>query len=843
MKSMKRHFSTLSASLIIIILSTAFAGFIQAQQSFILNLQGQTMSFTNAQRTILVNTGNNGTNVGSIHKYSNVITKDGIVVYAKMKVAARVNATITNWDDDVETGDPKRFQPRIGSSSSSGGYVVYELEFFNTANDLPVYVYNYNLTGIDIDGNNSANREYVEVGGYTSYTVNNPTGLTISTNNTTGRTRFLGIKYSLPGVTFDNSAAFIANFMNPNNKISFALGQTGSNTERFYSVQLGVAGGVFTTPTTTNNPLPIAVDDVGTPVPYTTGGVAVTNVLSNDLYNGQPLNPNDFYLTLVNSQHPGITLNTTTGQVNVAPGTPAGNYTLTYQICCKFAPSDCDIADVFVKVLGADLQISKTANASQITAGQSIQYTLTVTNNGPTEAYNVNVNDQLPNGLTIISAVPSVGTWTAPNWNIGTLNYQASATLTITATVSNSFSGSLVNTATVSSTTPDPNSNNNTSSVTVSVAPATVPPVANNDLANTSVNTPVDIHILENDVQGSSALNPSSITFTGPLPNPSSQGVFTVNPSTGVVTFTPANNFTGTVSVNYQVCNLDNLCAQATITVNVIPGASIFYPATGMGTLAFEDLWPSKGDYDFNDLVVDYKFETIINYNNFIESITATFKIRAFGASFRNGFGFQIPGPVNPTHLTVTGYSLTESYINLESNGVESGQSKPTIIVFDNAFGQMKHPGTGIGVNTDPNAPYVQPKTLTITIIFKPNTYSISDVNIADFNPFLIVNGDRTREVHLPGYAPTSLAGTQFFGTFDDASIPAQNKYYVTSNNLPWALNIYESIDYMKEKVDILEGYLKFAQWAMSGGTAYPDWYKNLSGYRDNTKIYPVPSK
>ncbi|MGC8865162.1 MAG: LruC domain-containing protein [Bacteroidales bacterium] len=843
MKTIQKYLSTFTATLIIIALSMAFTGRAQAQQSFILNLQGQTMSFTNAQRTILVNTGNNGTNVGSIHKYNNVITKDGIVVYAKMKVAARVNATITNWDDDVETGDPMRFQPRIGSSNTNGGYVVYELEFFNTANDLPVYVYNYNLTGIDIDGSSSSNREYVEVGGYTSYTVNNPTGLTISTNNSTGRTRFLGISTSLPGVTFDNSAAFIANFMNPNNKISFALGQTRSNTERMYSVQLGVAGGVFTTPTTTNNPLPIAVDDVGTPVSYITGGVAVTNVLSNDLYNGQPLNPNNFYLTLVNSPHPGITLNTSNGQVSVAPGTPAGNYTLNYQICNKNASSDCDVADVFVKVLGADLQISKTANVSQITAGQNIQYTLTVTNNGPTEAYDVIVNDQLPSGLTVVSAVPSTGTWAAPNWNLGTLNSQASATLTITASIANSFSGNLVNSATVSSTTPDPNSTNNNSSVTVSVTAATQPPIANNDQANTSVNTPVDIYVLENDEQGSSALNPASITFTGTLPNPSTQGVFTVNPSTGVVTFTPANNFTGTVTLNYQVCNLDNLCAQAAITVNVIPGASIFYPAASMGTLAFEDLWPSKGDYDFNDMVIDYRFETIINYNNYIESITATFKIRAFGASFRNGFGFQIPGAVNPAHLTVSGYSLTESYINLESNGVESGQSKPTVIVFDNAFGQMQHPGQGIGVNTDPSAPYVQPKTLTVTITFKPNTYSINDVNIADFNPFLIVNGDRTREVHLPGFAPTSLASTQFFGTFDDASNPGQNKYYLTANNLPWALNIYESIDYMKEKVDILQGYLKFAQWAMSGGTAFPDWYKNLPGYRDNSNIYPIPTK
>jgi len=654
----------------------------------------------------------------------------------------------------------------------------------------------------------------------------------------------LGINYSLPGVTFDNNAAFIANFMNPNNKISFALGQTNSNAERFYSVQLGVAGGVFTTPNTVNNLLPIAVDDNGTPVPYTTGGIAVTNVLSNDLYNGSPINPAQVTISLVNpASHPGITLNTTTGQVNVAPGTSAGNYTLTYKICMNASPSDCDIADVFVKVLGADLQIIKTASVSQLTAGENIQYTLTVTNAGPTEAYNVSVSDQIPSEITVVSVVPSEGTWSAPTWTIGTLNNQATATLTITGTVSNNFSGNLTNSASVSSTTPDPNTSNNSSSVTVQVASALVPPVANNDVASTSINTPVDINILSNDTPGSSALNSASVTFTGPAPNPTTQGVFTVNPATGIVTFTPANNYAGTVSINYQVCNLDNLCSQATITVGVYPGVSIFYPASGMGTLAFEDLWPSKGDYDFNDLVVDYRFETVINYNNFIEAITATFKIRAFGASFQNGFGFQIPGPVNPSHLTVSGYSITDTYISLESNGVETGQTKPTIIVFDNAFAQMKHPGSGTGVNTDPAAPYVQPKTLTVTINFKPNTYSINDVNIADFNPFIIINKDRSREVHLPGYAPTNLAGSQFFGTYDDASIPSQNKYYVTSNNLPWALNVYGSIDYMKEKVDILEGFLKFAEWAMSGGTAFPDWYKNLSGYRENFKIYPVPGQ
>ncbi len=34
------------------------------------------------------------------------------------------------------------------------------------------------------------------------------------------------------------------------------------------------------------------------------------------------------------------------------------------------------------------------------------------------------------------------------------------------------------------------------------------------------------------------------------------------------------------------------------------------------GTLAFEDLWPGKGDYDFNDLVLDYRFKQVLNGSN-----------------------------------------------------------------------------------------------------------------------------------------------------------------------------------------------------------------------------------
>jgi hypothetical protein len=52
------------------------------------------------------------------------------------------------------------------------------------------------------------------------------------------------------------------------------------------------------------------------------------------------------------------------------------------------------------------------------------------------------------------------------------------------------------------------------------------------------------------------------------------------------------------------------------------------YPSNdAFGTLAFEDLWPAKGDYDFNDLVVDYNINQVTNAQNMIVEIECTFQI------------------------------------------------------------------------------------------------------------------------------------------------------------------------------------------------------------------------
>jgi len=268
-----------------------------------------------------------------------------------------------------------------------------------------------------------------------------------------------------------------------------------------------------------------------------------------------------------------------------------------------------------------------------------------------------------------------------------------------------------------------------------------------------------------------------------------------------------------------------------------------YFPVNGYGCLAFEDMWPIQGDYDFNDLVVDYLFQTVTNASNKIVETNSRFAIRAFGAGMHNGFGFQLPNTNLNGNIVASGSQINYNYVTLNGDGIEQGQAKPTMIVFDDAYNTLEYPGSGIGVNTTPGVTYVEPDTIDILMTYTPNTFTLQDLNIAAFNPFMIANMERGKEIHLPDYSPTSLADDSYFGSEADDSDPDLDRYYKTADNYPWALNIYESFSYTNEKTDILDAYNHFAEWATTGGNLYGDWYLDESGYRNSGAIYQTPEE
>ncbi len=252
------------------------------------------------------------------------------------------------------------------------------------------------------------------------------------------------------------------------------------------------------------------------------------------------------------------------------------------------------------------------------------------------------------------------------------------------------------------------------------------------------------------------------------------------------------------------------------------------------GTLAFEDLWPNAGDYDMNDLVVDYNIAEYRASNNKVGKIRCEFVLQAMGAGLKNGFGFQLELGSSKIK-SVTGYSHSENYLTLNANGTEAGQSKATIIVFDNGDAIMPSPGTF--VNTVHTDPYIQPDTIIVEIELENNEVA-KNVGYPPYNPFLIKGMNRGLEVHLPNKAPTDLADMSILGTEDDDSDSGIGRYYKTSTHLPWAINIPTSFDYPMEKEAVNVAHEKFSSWAQSGGDIYNDWFLNLAGYRKTSRIY-----
>ena len=242
----------------------------------------------------------------------------------------------------------------------------------------------------------------------------------------------------------------------------------------------------------------------------------------------------------------------------------------------------------------------------------------------------------------------------------------------------------------------------------------------------------------------------------------------------------------------------------------------------GTSTVAFEDLFPYKGDYDLNDMVLSYTYNVITNASNKVVKVEASFQLRATGGHFENGFGVQFP--INRSQVS-----------GLSGATLEANQTKAVIILFTNMHNEMT------GWNTFPNQAAL-PSTIYQVAFNVSGAPSLESFGLGSFNPF-IWNGSvgfgRGYEVHLPGKLPTDLANTALFGTGDDASSLGTNNTYISKNgNYPWAINIPASFNYPIENADINLAYLKFATWVSSGGNLYKDWYSTGNNYRNEAFIY-----
>ncbi|BAV96894.1 CARDB domain-containing protein [Lysobacter enzymogenes] len=293
-----------------------------------------------------------------------------------------------------------------------------------------------------------------------------------------------------------------------------------------------------------------AVDDiVATPVNGATGGTNVVNVLGNDTLGGSAVNPAD--VTVKPNSNGPLTVKAD-GHVDVAPNTPAGTYTVTYQLCEVLNPANCDTATVTITVSAPAITATDDPAGGTGTTAQNTPVTT-----------NVIANDTL-NGAPIDPNLVTITVSTDPANGTTVVNSDG----TITYTPRNNFSGDDVYTYTICEKLNPTNCA--TAKVNVTVQPNKV--TANPDTAQTNQQTPVTINVVGNDTVTGAPLDPASVTVVGQPANG------TVTCSAGSCTYTPKQFFAGTDSFTYRVCDTSSptpVCANATVTITVIANAPV----------------------------------------------------------------------------------------------------------------------------------------------------------------------------------------------------------------------------------------------------------------------------
>ncbi len=291
-----------------------------------------------------------------------------------------------------------------------------------------------------------------------------------------------------------------------------------------------------------------AVNDAGTPIAGAAGGQVLANVLTNDLLNGStPLLAN-VNLTQTATTNAGVTLNTATGSVNVAPGTPSGTYTVTYQICEKINPSNCDTALVTVTVTNAVIDAVNDNGSSIVglTGGQVLANVLAndTLNGNPVVLADVNLTQTASTnaGITLNTATGSVNV--APGTPSGTytLTYQICEIINPT--------------------------NCDSATVTVTVTNAVIDAVNDNGTPiGGSTGGQVLANVLANDTLNG---NPVVLADVNLTQTASTNAGITLNTATGSVNVAPGTP-SGTYTLTYQICEILNPsnCDSATVTVTV----------------------------------------------------------------------------------------------------------------------------------------------------------------------------------------------------------------------------------------------------------------------------------
>lgn len=231
------------------------------------------------------------------------------------------------------------------------------------------------------------------------------------------------------------------------------------------------------------------------------------------------------------------------------------------------------------------------------------------------------------------------------------------------------------------------------------------------------------------------------------------------------------------------------------------------------GIYCFEDLWPSKGDYDLNDAVIAFKQAKTLRKpsgQNAFKMVKETISLTTYlnWVTLKSGLAMTLDTKVTPSKI------IMKKVKDGNEQEVNFTKDDNVYLFTENIMGEV---GT----------------EYLLELYYDGG---ISDTQAATAKPFIYRNldNDKRLEIHIVGETPTSKMDNSYFGTEDDRSDASKGLYYVRAGNYPFAFyldnatvddiaKILERKNESKSIDQLFDGYL---EWVTSNGTKHAQWYK-----------------
>lgn len=273
-------------------------------------------------------------------------------------------------------------------------------------------------------------------------------------------------------------------------------------------------------------------------------------------------------------------------------------------------------------------------------------------------------------------------------------------------------------------------------------------------------------------------------------------------------------------------------------------GGVVYHPSAGWGTIMFEDQFPSLGDYDFNDFVVNYKvqFQEIKGHkkdNYTAKVIQIGLRLRAIGGIF----------PYSPyLRLKEINAGEVESIEIYDSRNIspspvgeiviQQDDNEPLIIDCSILSKNLQKPAGSQYYNTERVAlPATKDLPEIHFLIYLKERKEVEDILEDDEFDLYLTHDNNGTEIHLPGIEPVSYKypfyDANLLPVFESDGDEEDDNYYYSKKKLIWGLRIPGNAAHAIEKANFLKAYKNFADWAQSGGKNNHNWYNQGNANQD----------